>query len=161
LDVTDPSTLGTSSVLWEYTDANDADMGLTYSQPAIVRLHNGRWAAVFGNGYNSRSPDGTASTTGNAEPSVGDAQARPFPRELHTGVGTGQAPTGVPWDNGLSTPALVDLNNDRVVEYAYAGDLYGNMWKFDLSSPDRANWSVSYGSTPLYSARDASGNAQP
>ena len=40
------------------------------------------------------------------------------------------------WDNGLSTPAFVDINGDRIVDYAYAGDLYGNMWKFDLSRRD-------------------------
>ena len=29
------------------------DLGYTYSQPAIVRLQDGTWAAVFGNGYNN------------------------------------------------------------------------------------------------------------
>ena len=35
---------------WEFTDA---DLGYTYSRPAIVRMANGVWAAVFGNGYHT------------------------------------------------------------------------------------------------------------
>ncbi len=33
---------------------------------------------------------------------------------------------------------------DDIVAFAYAGDLKGNLWKFDLSSPDPADWDVSY-----------------
>jgi type IV pilus assembly protein PilY1 len=165
LNITNPSSLGTSSVLWEFTDANDADLGLTFSQPSIVKLRNGRWAAVFGNGYNSRVTDTYVSSTGNAVLYIVDIETGALIRKLDTGAGTAQAPTGVTWDNGLSTPALVDTNGDRIVEYAYAGDLYGNMWKFDLSSTDSASWSVAFAPSgtpaPLYRARDALGNAQP
>ena len=157
LDITDPSRLASaesnpsSVVLWEFTDANDADLGLTYSQPAIVKLQNGRWAAVFGNGYNS--PSGKAVL---------------YIRDIETGAhiakfdtGSLSAPTGVTWNNGLSTPALVDVNGDRKVDYAYAGDLFGNMWKFDLSGPTSGDWNIAFSGSPLYRARDASGNAQP
>ena len=61
LDVTDPSRLANAAasgnpaliVQWEFTAADDADLGFTFSQPSIVRMQNGRWAALFGNGYNS------------------------------------------------------------------------------------------------------------
>src|SRR5262249_38732288 len=57
LDVTNPTGVSesgaASTVLWEFTSNQDADLGYTYSRPAIVRMHNGTWAAVFGNGYNS------------------------------------------------------------------------------------------------------------
>ena len=39
-------------------------------------------------------------------------------------------PAGHGRPNGLATPALVDLNGDSMVDFAYAGDLFGNMWKF-------------------------------
>ncbi len=39
--------------MWEFTDKQDADLGYTYSRPAVVKLKNGKWAAVFGNGYNN------------------------------------------------------------------------------------------------------------
>lgn len=152
-------------VLWEFTDADDADLGLTYSQPAIVKLKNGKWAAVFGNGYNNMAADGAASATGNAILYIVDIETGALIRKLDTGTGIAQAPAGVTWDNGLATPALVDLNGDRVVEYAYAGDLYGNMWKFDLTSANAADWDLAFYSgsqpLPLHQARDATGNAQP
>ena len=59
LDITDPDAFSEANAddifLWEFTDsATPADMGdSAYSRPAIVRLRNGQWAAVFGNGYNS------------------------------------------------------------------------------------------------------------
>ncbi len=175
LDVTDPAIKLRNAesnagdiVLWEFTDADDADLGLTYSQPAIVKLKNGRWAAVFGNGYNSRTADGRPSATGNAVLFIKEFGTGTV-YKLDTGVGIAQAPAGVSYDNGLSTPALVDFDGDRVVEAAYAGDLYGNMWKFDLSSSNPSEWAVAFtdgggNPRPLYQAKDADGaggHAQP
>jgi len=71
--------------------------------------------------------------------------------------------------NGLSTPALIDVNLDGLVDYAYAGDLLGNMWKFDLRDPSVSNWHVAYNTQadgsgeerPLFQAVNASGFRQP
>lgn len=157
LDITNPGTLASAEnnpsgiLLWEFTDANDADLGLTYSQPAIVKLQNGTWAAVFGNGYNS--PGGKAVLY------IVDIANGNLIKKFDTG--TLPVPTGVTWDNGLSTPSLVDTNGDHKVDSAYAGDLFGNMWKFDLSGPNSGAWNIAFGGTPLYKAVDGSGNAQP
>lgn len=179
LDITSTSRLAAaetaanaqSTILWELTDANDADLGFTFSQPSIVKSHDttaggtGRWVVGFGNGYNSTLTDGAASATGNAVLFLRDAATGAHIAKLDTGVGNGQRPAGVTWDNGLSTPAFVDIDADRIVDYAYAGDLYGNMWKFDLRDPNPANWKVAYGAStpkePLFTAVDASGNRQP
>jgi type IV pilus assembly protein PilY1 len=52
-----------------------------------------------------------------------------------------------------------------VIDYLYAGDLKGNVWRFDLTSSNPANWAVSkFGqptATPLFIAKDSSGNLQP
>ena len=78
LDITNPDTFSASKVLWEFSDVppaaagdpikGDPDLGYTYSRPAIVRLNNSKWAAIFGNGYNNTEDDGatTKSTTGYA-----------------------------------------------------------------------------------------------
>jgi type IV pilus assembly protein PilY1 len=166
LDITAPSTFAATStsaqntVLWEFSDADDADMGYSYSQPAIVRLHNGQWAAVFGNGYNNRDNDGSQSTTGDAVLFIVDIETGSLIRKISTEYGT----TGTP--NGLATPAVIDFDGDFVADYVYAGDLEGNMWKFDITDADEANWDVAFrdGSNvpqPLYVARDASSNRQP
>jgi type IV pilus assembly protein PilY1 len=152
LDVTSPSSFSASDILWEFTDATN--LGYTYSQPTIVRLNSGAWAAVFGNGYNSAAQTAQLFIVNLADGTL--------IRRIDTGVGDNSA-AGVP--NGLSTPAPVDVDGDRITDYIYAGDLYGNMWKFDLTASNSNNWNVAYkqGSNtyPLYRATDSSGNSQP
>jgi type IV pilus assembly protein PilY1 len=150
LDVTDPSTFSESNaanrVLWEFTDADDKDLGYSFSQPSIVKMANGRWAAVFGNGYNNSEADGasTTSTTGHAVLYIvfldgfsdGIWTAGTDFIKLDTGVGTTATP------NGLATPAAVDLDGNFMVNLIYAGDLQGNMWRFNVSSSNPSDWSA-------------------
>ncbi|MBE0585983.1 MAG: hypothetical protein IH612_19760, partial [Desulfofustis sp.] len=68
--------------------------------------------------------------------------------------------------NGLSTPALQDTNLDGVLDYAYAGDLLGNLWKFDLTDPSPSQWEVYYRDAtstpqPLFQAKSRQGHRQP
>jgi len=156
LDVTDPADFSEANaanlVLWEFGSSDDADLGYTFSQPIIALLNNGKWAAIFGNGYND---------TG----STGDAQL--FIVYLEGGLdGTWTIDTdykkittevGSTADrNGLATPAVVDLDGDGDADRVYAGDLQGNMWVFDLSSATAADWEVAYTSgsapAPLFTA---------
>lgn len=121
LDVTDPSSFSEANaariVLWEFDDEDDADLGYTYGSPSIAKMHNGKWVAVFGNGYNNSEADGHASTTGRAYLFIVDIETGKLIKKIDTGVGT----TGTP--NGLASPALIDTNGDFVVDYIYAGDL--------------------------------------
>lgn len=163
LDVTDPNAFSEAGaanlVRWEFTDADDADLGYTFSQPSIVKMANGKWAAVFGNGYNNTEADGAASTTGRAVLYIVDIQTGALIQKIDTKAGSTTTP------NGLATPAPVDTNGDRVTDYIYAGDLQGNMWKFDVSGSNPNQWKSAYGSganpAPLFTAKDASGAAQP
>ena len=169
LDITEPDAVTESNaddvVLWEFTDADDADLGYTYSQPAIIRSHDGgRWVAVFGNGYNNTEADGSASSTGNAVLYFVDIETGALVRKIDTQTGIASAGSGGR-ANGLATPAAVDINGDGTADYVYAGDLYGNMWKFDIRNADPANWRVAYSASgvplPLFTAEDAAGNRQP
>lgn len=131
-------------VLWEFTDNDHADLGFTFSRPAIVRMANGKWAAVFGNGYNSKD--------GKAVLFIVDIEDGSVIQNI-----TAEKDSG---DNGLSTVAPVDIDGDSIIDYIYAGDLKGNLWKFDVNSTDEDNWKVSYGQ-PLFKAVSATGAAQP
>jgi type IV pilus assembly protein PilY1 len=84
-----------------------------------------------------------------------------FKISTNTGTNT-TTPTAftVASPNGLSTPLTVDSNADGLVDFVYAGDLVGNLWKFDLTSASPTSWGVS-GGAPLFTAVDASGNRQP
>jgi len=153
LDVTDPSkfTESTASQVarWEFTDANDADMGYSFGQPLVVKTNNGRWSVIVANGYNSTQSDGAASTTGHAVLFVLDAETGAVTAKIDTQAGSTSAP------NGLSGPIAVDTNGDGIADVVYAGDLAGNMWKFNLSSSTVSNWGVAYGTAaspqPLFS----------
>jgi type IV pilus assembly protein PilY1 len=172
LDVTNLSTMGTnpqpsvSNVLWEFTARDDRDLGYTFSAPSIAKTPSTAWTgegwvAIFGNGYNNTADDGTGiySTTGNAVLYVVDLATGAIKAKLDTGRGYAQSSDNKP--NGLSTPAAVDVNGDGVVEYVYAGDLQGNLWKFDLSSKDPAQWKIANNGNPLFTAKSAKDQPQP
>ncbi|MCQ4323709.1 PilC/PilY family type IV pilus protein [Pseudomonas stutzeri] len=160
LDVTDPDS---PELLWEFSNEDDSDMGYSVPTPGIFRLHNGDWAALVPNGYDSG---------GNA--------AVLFVLKIETGeVITKLTATPVLEDgesvdslaNGLSRLMGFDINNDGIVDYAYAGDLLGNLWRFDLidtgadnpfiDSATAADFKVSFGGAPLYVTRNEAGERQP
>ena len=159
LDITDPTqyTL-TSSVennaskiaLWEFTDATD--LGFTFGKPVIMRVRNGsggtQWVAIFGNGYNS----------------TGD-KAVLYIVDIVTGALIKKIDTGISGSNGLSTPVAVDIDGDFTTDLVYAGDMRGNLWKFNLRSNTQSDWDVAIKSggtnIPVFRAVDGSSNTQP
>ncbi len=163
LDVTDPTGFSASKVLWEFTNA---DLGYTYSDIRIGKMNNGKWAAIFGNGYNN-------------DPS-GDGKAKLFivyldgsnlttPIIIDTGAGSmanSSCSDSGSDCNGLSSPAVADLNGDGTIDRIYAGDLQGNLWAFNVSSSTTTSWAKAFGSNPLIKACTTSGactagNRQP
>ncbi|WP_028240860.1 pilus assembly protein [Stutzerimonas azotifigens] len=164
LDITRP---GQEKLLWEFDDSdipdNDVKMGYSFSQPTIARLHTGKWAVVFGNGY-----EAAGNGNGKAALFIVDALSGELKKSLEVS-GTANVP------NGLSTPRLADYNGDGVADYAYAGDLQGNLWRFDLLRNNReqaqpfttaddgenalGDFEVGYGGKPLFKA-EASNNAR-
>lgn len=141
LDVSNPGTPSTSLVKWEFTDT---DMGFSYSRPQIGRLPNGSWAAIFGNGYNSSSE-----------------RAYLYIVNVETGGLIAKIAAGSTTANGLSSPVLYDSDDDKVIDTVYAGDLQGNLWKFDLSSATSASWNVANAGAPLFQARNTLAQVQP
>jgi len=126
LNVTTPTTTSetdaASKVMWEITATGDfANLGHTYGTPRLTRLPNGTAAVVVGNGYMNTG-------NGHAVLYVINANTGALISEIDTGSGSATSP------NGLSTPTLYDTDGDSRPEYAYAGDIDGNMWKFDLST---------------------------
>lgn len=172
LDVSSPSTVTETSpsaiVKWEFTNASDTSGDLGYivgrtntranGQPTQTgKMANGKWAVIFGNGYNS--------TTGNAALYIlfadGNTDCATTPTQVNTDTAWGSCnykkivvgAAGLGPNNGLSTPTAVDVDNDGVIDVVYAGDLKGNVWKFNVSDPNPANWAVATtGSVPSFTA---------
>ena len=165
LDISDPSAFSESNANtlvkgeWTY-DPNKAslwnNLGKTYGTPQIRRFHNGQWGAVFGNGWcfrktNSPATQDDASCQASASGHAGiyvmllDKDGVPSFRFLDTGNGNGSNDK----PNGIAQVTPADLDGDHITDYVYAGDLLGNVWRFDLTSSDVTQWAAS--STPLFS----------
>lgn len=144
------SSVGLPAATW-------ADVGHIYGEPTldqdnparaaqITRLNNNRWAAVMGNGVNSDNEQATLLI----QYLDGAKELVKLVADATTGAG-----------NGLAHPRLIDLNGDDKADIAYAGDLKGNVWKFNLTSATPSNWSVAFSGDPLFVARDTAGTRQP
>lgn len=129
------------AALWEIsppptdTPADDwNDLGYTYSRAAIARTKNNQWVAVFGNGYGSH--------TGKAALYIVDLATGALVRKIVVDENTSGTAADQAQGSGLSSPQIV-VNAQHQIEKIYAGDLRGNLWKFDTSSVQAADWSSS------------------
>ena len=110
-----------SKIMWEIEATGSfSNLGYVYGAPRFGSLADGTHIVIFANGY--------MSSNGKAVLFVINANTGALISAIDTGTGSGGAP------NGLSSPALFDKESDGVVDYAYAGDLDGNLWKFDLAN---------------------------
>ena len=148
LDVTRPDfTQGNASAHvvgeWSY-DSRDSVwkyLGNTYGKPEVVRLHNGKWGFVFGNGWceDKDAANGNCSKTASGEAGIYlmmvDSDSGKIDFEfLNTKTGTARLP------NGIAEVTPVDLDGDNITDYIYAGDIYGNVWRFDVTSKSVSDW---------------------
>lgn len=159
LDITDPSNV---KLLWEksYSDSAYAELGYTYAKPVIARLHTGDWAVVLANGANSANDKAVLYLIDVKDGSL-----------LKALTATDSA-TGA---NGLSSPYVADVDGDLIADYVYAGDLHGNLWRFDLigtsgsltSAATTSSFRVAFSGSPLFTgvatslSSSASNTTQP
>lgn len=138
LDITDQSTFATASEstlsgipMWEFTSTQDSDLGYTFNEPSIdpvtganlqiakvadASVEEGVWRVIVGNGFGSTNGDAVLFML-NARTGAKDIEI-----QAHNGT-----------DNGLATPTPLDTDRDGLVDTVYAGDLEGNMHKFQFS----------------------------
>jgi type IV pilus assembly protein PilY1 len=99
-------------------------------------MHNGQWAVIFGNGFES--------STGDAGIYIMLVNPTDGARSFYY-LSTGKAGS-----NGIAYVSSADLDGDHVTDYVYAGDLLGNIWRFDVTSDDADSWAA--GEVPLFTA---------
>jgi type IV pilus assembly protein PilY1 len=129
LDITNP---GNPSVLWEFCHTNtvcqnwDADLGLTYGNPVIMkRPSDGKWVVAVTSGLNNVSPG-----TGQGYLYVLDVLSGAVLNKVSTGAGSLTTPSGLGRIAGFSDA----FNTDATVKFIYGGDLLGNVWKFNMQT---------------------------
>ncbi|MDR1854462.1 MAG: pilus assembly protein [Azoarcus sp.] len=157
LDVDDPEHFDAADVKWELNGVDEAarckaapprhaHMGHALGRPLIVKLNDGKHYALVGNGYNSC-----------------EGKAALYVVELDSGkVARLFVLPGKAADNGLAAPAAVDLDGDGMADVAYAGDLRGHLWRFDLAADHPGGWKVDFGGVgkPMFVA-ERNGQRQP
>lgn len=130
-------------VLWEFhhtsTSAmgDPSNLGYTFGRPNIGRLANGRWVVLVPSGYFPADSSEPAASHRFSSLFVLDAQTGTLLKELRTSEGVSGASIV---SDGLTTPVLGDYEGDQVDDVAFAGDLQGNVWRFDLSNENPSNW---------------------
>ena len=157
LEISDPEAMSAAKVLWDLDGRADPNLGYTAGEAVIGRLHDGNFYAIFGNGLRSanacpvlylvRLPDGRL-------------------RRIATGGRTlADSCAGAP--NGLGRPSLHDAQGPgaagyRTTDFVYAGDLQGNLWRFDLRGVNLGNEPpTGAGIERVFTAANAGGLAQP
>lgn len=189
LDVTNPSNFGASNVMWEFTRADDLDMGQVVGSPKIMKIKTSgtsatatyRWFAVVGSGVNNYVPDSDNRFSPTGKPAlfllaldkaVGDAWV----------LGTNYFKVSVPVDSTVPSTNATGLTNFSALYGTqgemtdiYMGDLHGSLWRLKFAGKAPADWNMdklsffnkgtasSPAPYPLYTARtgDTTPKVQP
>ena len=141
LDITDPTA---PKALWEFSNAEDSDLGYTYGNPIVTkRASDGKWVTLFASGYNN---------------TTGDAKGRLYVLDALTGAKLSEiitSPTNTDANQsgiGKVTNYVLDTLVDNSTQYVYGGDLGGSLWRFDLSaqtSQKLGSTSATAGNNPI------------
>ena len=134
-----------ADVFWEInsSDRHFADLGAVLQKPSVGMMRDGTWVVILGNGAVDKK--------GKAKLFIINALTGAFIQSIAL---PGSA------NNALGGVRLV-LDRQRQITAAYAGDLQGNLWKFDFSSARRSDWGLAFGNTALYQAKDAADQVEP
>ena len=165
-----------NGALWEFTDADNPAMGNIMGLPAIGKfrisatsnLAQYRYFAVTGNGLNAYQNDGLGKFDDSARGVLFLlALDKPASERWQEGINyyrlTLPAAEAALQNTsaGLSAPTLV-TGPDGAVQYLYAGDLQGNVWRFNFTGNDWPhNLPSVVPAAPFFSARDDQGKSQP
>lgn len=153
LDITDPGLFGGG--LWEFTERDDPAIGHLRAAPLVARVRTGVLRRQIQYAHVVLAPSGINPLDGASDGALFALDvAKPPDQPWQAGVNYFRIPvagTDPALPNALGPPALAILP-DGSAGFAYAGDLQGNLWRFDL---------VKRLATKVFTAQDRDGVAQP
>ncbi|WP_311221643.1 MULTISPECIES: PilC/PilY family type IV pilus protein [unclassified Acidovorax] len=185
LDVSTPESFTASNALWEFSSADDDDMGYVVGRPQILKFKTGdntyRWFAVVASGVNNYTSSFT-NGGGSGRPSI-FLLALDKASNAAWLEGTNYYKISLPFASDVAqnyATGVVSFSplyaRGGEVTHIYAGDLHGKLWKLDFTDAarnsgykDPSNWnmlrlsSFKNGSTPypMFAAKDSTGTPQP
>jgi type IV pilus assembly protein PilY1 len=110
--------------LWEF---RDRELGESWSMPFIGRVKIGeserRWAAFFGSGFENNGSPGNL-----------------YAVDVEEGSIIGKVALNGPPSDPINSPMAIDSDDNGLLDFLYAGDLGGKVFKVSLDS-DPATWS--------------------
>ena len=154
-----------AKVLWEFPNSSTApqvvaNLGYSFGKPVIAKAGDQGWVVLVSSGYNNIETI-TVTADGSTTSYPGDGKGHLFVlnaktgeliKDISTGAGSPESPSGL----AVFSAYLESADVDNTVPQVYAGDLDGNVWRFDLTGALSA-WNVS----KLAALVDATGKAQP
>ena len=159
-NLADPTTCGLSdAAIVGYT--SDCNLGFSFGTPVIAkRKVDGKWVVIVTSGHNNVNPG-----DGKGYLYLLDAQTGAILQRIGTGVGCDGISTTAPCALGTPDPSGLNKLNawvddaafDNTALTVYAGDLKGNLWRFQLD-PSEAGYGTAYKLTTLL---DPTNNPQP
>ena len=123
VDVTTPND---PKILWELTHAN---MGDTWAKPDIGKIKDGgntKFVAFLSGGYS------TVNNRGNSFYVV-DIETGTILKTFTVGDATNKIPANV---------TAFDADEDGYIDYVYFGDIKGTLWKVDVRSSNKNDWTL-------------------
>ena len=186
LDVTNPSAFDASKVLWEFTSADDADLGYVIGQPQILKMRTSatdptyKWFALVASGVNNYMTDagGNFSTTGKPALFLLSLDKE---STASWALNTNYYKISLPVDSTLASTRPTGLANftpilgaSGEVREIFMGDYYGNLWNLQFNTRGTSDWKApadwsllnlsplktTTEAYPLYIAKDTSGTRQ-
>ena len=153
LDITNPNV---PLLLWEIDPSNSdfTNLGYTYGNPVVTKRNgDNKWVVLLTSGYNNIPDnydafyDSAQSTEFDPDPSdtdnyfnSGDGKGYLYVVDASNGsrldvIATGEGSVAAP--SGLAKISAYAENSEvnNVTAYVFGGDLDGNLWRFDISSP--------------------------
>ena len=155
LDVTSASAASESAVagkvLWEFPNSiinataratAIKNTGYSFGKPIIVKTKAQGWVVLVTSGYNNGTNTGDSGGDGLGHLYVLNPKNGDLISDIST-TGCNATPTSNPCGLAQINAYVPNASLDATTDYVYGGDLYGNVWRFDLSGSSVTNWSVS------------------
>lgn len=137
-----------NGVLWEFVGTNNSSagdyLGYVLNKPIVAQLSgaSGKPAVIVGNGINSTNNKASLLVL-NAQTGVVIANCTPLDAANALG-------------NGMTSVTPVSVAKNGKVDFVYAGDYMGNIWRID---PNLGSGNCD--SVKVFTAKDGSGKVQP